>query len=66
MQLSKTMKRHSEKGIEMRGYCQTCGKRMAPVEAILGAKCGECIRKLHRAVVEGKQIENKLKKKARK
>ena len=43
-----------------------CGKKMNPVEAMLGTKCGECIRKIHRAVVEGKQIENKLKKKARK
>jgi len=40
-----------------------CGQRLNPVERALGTKCGKCIRKIHRAVVEGKQIENKIKRK---
>jgi len=34
-----------------------CGKKLNPVERALGTKCGSCVRKLHKAVVEGKEFK---------
>lgn len=33
--------------------CAQCGKKMNPVEAMLGRVCGKCVRGNHEKVVKG-------------
>ena len=42
--------------------CKQCGEEMNPIQAILSSThgvCGDCCRKNHRLVINGKEIERK-------